>query len=303
VKTKEILLTCNAMSFGEVFHVAAAAILNEHVKWRVKHETDEHRRTTQFLEECSLGREHLQVSRQRRNSTKATTIVAEAFKKSAADSQKLLRDSWLPTSLDRSGIQAFCDKRLASIDGMKVLLWNRDRDYEPERNTSPMLLEQLSQLAHDCRMVPLIVGSCPTRIPPNSYDLTGHWRQPGIKTYREQLAFFDELREKYSALGSIGNRSGAMDGPALLGLRTLYLEDGKLKGKKQRMEQWICAIPNYKRQYLDDRDPKGLCIASEDNRKEIAGWLGRLRSGEIGGPSENGGKGCRVTPQNREVAQ
>jgi hypothetical protein len=151
-------------------------------------------------------------------------------------------------------MRVLADKHLASIVGRKILLWNRYRDdHFPGRNTSNALLTQLSKLARQCSLIPIVVSSEPIEIPDGSHDLTNLWEQPGVESYREQLAFFDLLQREHAVVASIGDKSGAMDGPALLGLPTTYLEARSTPTTaRKRMEQWLHpVVPRYEREFLN----------------------------------------------------
>jgi hypothetical protein len=243
-------LTYNADSFGEAYHVAAAGILDPTAKWRIKNgsETDR-QRARRFFEECGLTLTH----EVRGSGSAATGIIAREFRRlGGTEAQRLLKERWFPRSLDLTAIRDYAKCRLAQSPGEKILLWNRLRaQYEVGRNTKIELLDKLAMLACESELIPIVIGS-PLQESRPWCNLTGLWEVPGLEGYREQLALIRHLLEEYGLLGSIGNKSGAMDGPALLGLPTLYLE-GPKSNKKARMEKWLNGVvPGYKREWRDE---------------------------------------------------
>ena len=58
---------------------------------------------------------------------------------------------------------------------------------------------------------------------------------------RAQLQFFEHLRERHDLVGQLGVTTAGMDGPALLGLPTMYLTEAP----NVRMREWVGAVPGY----------------------------------------------------------
>lgn len=58
---------------------------------------------------------------------------------------------------------------------------------------------------------------------------------------RRQLQFFEHLRARHGLIGQVGVTTAGMDGPALMGLPTLYLTDAP----NVRMGEWVGAVPGY----------------------------------------------------------
>ena len=80
--------------------------------------------------------------------------------------------------------------------------------------------------------------------PAGAVDLTLFWKQPlfqGEDMRRAQLQLFEHLRAAYRLVGQVGVTTAGMDGPALLGLPTMYLTDRP----NPRMGLWVGAIPGY----------------------------------------------------------
>ncbi len=66
----------------------------------------------------------------------------------------------------------------------------------------------------------------------------------GLDTRIAQLRMFEYMRKSGIDLLSIGMRSGAMEGPALLGIPTIYVEEIGNK-QRERMEKWLGKVPGW----------------------------------------------------------
>ena len=58
---------------------------------------------------------------------------------------------------------------------------------------------------------------------------------------RAQLWLFEGLVRNHGLIGQVGVTSAGMDGPALMGLPTMYLTDEP----NPRLGRWVGAIPGY----------------------------------------------------------
>ena len=70
---------------------------------------------------------------------------------------------------------------------------------------------------------------------------------------RAQLQLFEQLRRAHGLVGQLGVTTAGMDGPALMGLPTLYLTDAP----NVRLGRWVGAVPGYRElvrgaAYLDE---------------------------------------------------
>jgi hypothetical protein len=70
-----------------------------------------------------------------------------------------------------------------------------------------------------------------------------------------QLGMWCCLAEWLNSLSIIGMRSGMMEVPALLGIRTLYLEE-RHNQQAERMQKWIGTVPTFERQIV--KVPPGI---------------------------------------------
>jgi hypothetical protein len=71
------------------------------------------------------------------------------------------------------------------------------------------------------------------------------WKDPvfrGDDGRRAQLQFFEHLRDAHDVVGQLGVTTAGMDGPALMGMPTMYLTDAP----NVRMRAWVGAVPGYR---------------------------------------------------------
>jgi hypothetical protein len=71
------------------------------------------------------------------------------------------------------------------------------------------------------------------------------WKDPvfrGDDGRRAQLQFFEHLREAHDVVGQLGVTTAGMDGPALMGMPTMYLTDAP----NVRLGAWVGAVPGYR---------------------------------------------------------
>lgn len=58
---------------------------------------------------------------------------------------------------------------------------------------------------------------------------------------RAQLQLFELMKERHALAGQLGVTTAGMDGPALMGLPTIYLTEKE----NVRMQKWVGAVPGY----------------------------------------------------------
>jgi hypothetical protein len=148
-------------------------------------------------------------------------------------------------------VSTWVEQRLAAahagaLAGKKVLLWVRDGRHHPARNTSfPELVELARRVQHE-GLVPIVTGDAlrDGALPDGALDMILFWKDPtfrGADQRRSQLQFFEYLKERHGLIGQLGVTTAGMDGPALLGLPTLYLTDAP----NVRLREWVGAVPGY----------------------------------------------------------
>ena len=273
-------IRCNAKSFGEAFHVSAAATLDGDVTWRVERGDDgQQARARHFLCATTRRREDNDSPVVER-APEATRRVAVAFASGACCARLRLARRWRLPQAQRREVERFADSWFSGLSRQKVLVWNRkDPTYQRERNTSGTLRDQLGRLCNDLALLPIFVGHTfgGARSP---CDLAGFWKEHPFSvpetSYQAQLHFVLHLRRAHGLVAQLGNRTGTMDGHALLGLPTLYFENGPAgdgaqgdQPNQQRMEQWTRAVPNYRRVILRARDTEDLRALETEEQTEV----------------------------------
>ena len=134
----------------------------------------------------------------------------------------------------------------------KVLIWIRTKSGPTShRNTSPSLINDLIKAAIKAGVAPILIGDA---VPSKKitgiqvknlsecYDMTGfyNWVEdipPPLKvrkrmfdSMQKQLLFFECLMTGFKIVGQVGVKSGGMDGPALIGLRTIVIDLEAIRG-------------------------------------------------------------------------
>jgi hypothetical protein len=128
----------------------------------------------------------------------------------------------------------------------KVLLWVRTGDHDAERNTCFDELRQLFELVLNAGLTPIFFGDAVPAdlVPTRGVDLTLCWKEPlfqGPDMRLAQLQLFEELKCRHNLVGQMGVTTAGMDGPALMGLPTLYLT----QERNVRLGKWVGAVPGY----------------------------------------------------------
>jgi hypothetical protein len=178
-----------------------------------------------------------------------TELVARAFRADAVAARARLRAAFLGDAPVSREVAAWVERKLAGAgesDRKKVLVWIRDGAHQPARNSSSAEIRELIACAREAGLVPVLTGDAlrAESAPAGALDLTLFWKDPvftGADTRRAQLQFFEHLRRRHGLAGQIGVTTAGMDGPALVGLPTLYLTDAP----NVRMGEWVGAVPGY----------------------------------------------------------
>jgi hypothetical protein len=94
--------------------------------------------------------------------------------------------------------------------------------------------------------VPVLTGDAIREgsVPEGALDMILFWKDPIFRQAdmrRAQLQFFECLKQRHGLVGQLGVTTAGMDGPALMGLPTLYLTDAP----NVRMCEWVSAVPGY----------------------------------------------------------
>jgi hypothetical protein len=232
-------------SFGEGWYLAAAALL-ANLPIQIRPDAAQEMQAKRFLLDAGL-KDSLRPYRSRPASPKHLThIIAQAFRADAAAAHRTLRAAFLGDESPADSLTSWIDHRVGGQTGRKVLLWVRTGDHDAERNTCFDELRQLAELVVNAGLTPIFFGDVvPLElIPPSAINLTLCWKEPlfqGPDMRRAQLQLFEELKCRHGLLGQIGVTTAGMDGPALMGLPTLYLT----QEPNVRLGKWVGAVPGY----------------------------------------------------------
>jgi hypothetical protein len=235
-----------SFSFGEGWYVAAAAVL-AHVPIQIEPDKPHTAQAEFFLRQAGLS-PRLVPYRSRPRANKALpAIIAHAFRQDRASAQALLRGAFLGNEPVSGGIVHYADQRLAvAPTRKKILVWVRQGIHHPTRNTKASELVELCRSATESGLTPLLVGDAFVggETPPAAVDLTLFWKEAifqGRDMRRAQLQLFEVLKDKHGLVGQLGVTSAGMDGPALMGLPTLYVTEQP----NVRLGLWVGAVPGY----------------------------------------------------------
>jgi hypothetical protein len=233
-------------SFGEGWYLAAAAVLAG-VAIQIEPCKPQTPQAERFLRDAGLGTEMPYRSRPRANKH-LPEIVARAFRVDPLSAQRKLRAAFLGNAPIPQTVIDWADRGLAGVSsGKKVLLWVRYGAHHPTRNTTVPELVELARRALVANLVPVLVGDAirDGGVPSGAVDMTLFWKEPifqGADMRRAQLQFFEHLRGAHGLVGQLGVTTAGMDGPALMGLATMYLTDAP----NLRLGTWVGTVPGYR---------------------------------------------------------
>ena len=240
-------------SFGEGWYLAAAALLAG-VTIQIEPGMPGTAQAERFLRDAGLL-DRLRPYRSRPRANKQTTdVVARAFRADPPGAQAKLRVAFLGDAPIATPVRDWIDPRLAGGgDRRKVLLWIRDgahahaHAHQPSRNTVYAELVELTRRVQEAGLLPILVGDAlrDGAVPAGAVDMTLFWKDPifrGDDGRRAQLQFFEHLRDAHDVIGQLGVTTAGMDGPALMGMPTMYLTDAP----NVRMRAWVGAVPGYR---------------------------------------------------------
>ncbi|WP_437821323.1 hypothetical protein [Sorangium sp. So ce1078] len=242
--------TDNGFSFGEGWYLAAAAVLAG-AAIQVEPGKIGTPQAEAFLRDAGLS-DQLQAYRSRPRAMKQTTeLVARAFKAEPSSAQRRLRAAFLGDAPIPESVTGWVDRRLAEAPAgtssrKKVLLWIREGLHHPHRNTTLAELLELTDLVQRTGLVPVLTGDAfrGGQVPEGAVDMTLFWKDATFRQLdmrRAQLQFFEHLKRTHGLVGQLGVTTAGMDGPALMGLPTMYLTDET----NVRMREWVGAVPGY----------------------------------------------------------
>ncbi len=233
-------------SFGEGWYAAAAAMVAG-VTIQIEPGKPQTLQAEQFMRESGLSHRLVPYRSRARANKQLPEIVASAFRAAPEEVQHALQTAFLGNAPIPQAIVDWCDGKLAGEPkDKKVLLWLRYAAYHPHRNTDHLELVQLAELVQTQGLLPILIGDALQEgdAPPGSVDMTLFWKLPifqGLDMRRAQLQLFEHLKSAHRLVGQIGVTTAGMDGPALMGLPTMYLT----QEPNSRLGLWVGAVPGY----------------------------------------------------------
>ena len=234
-------------SFGEGWYLAAAAVLAG-VAIQIEPGKPQTPQAERFLRDAGLGSRLVPYRSRPRANKHLPEIVARAFRADPRSAQRKLRAAFLGDAPIPQMVIAWADRKLAGASAERlVLLWVRYGVHHPTRNTTHPELVELARRALAAHLVPVLVGDAvrDEEVPSGAVDMTLFWKEPifqGADLRRAQLQFFEHLRGAHGLVGQLGVTTAGMDGPALMGLPTMYLTDAP----NVRLGTWVGTVPAYR---------------------------------------------------------
>ncbi|MFK7895248.1 MAG: hypothetical protein AB8G23_05410 [Myxococcota bacterium] len=233
-----------SFSFGEGWYVAAAALLTD-IEIQIEPDQVQSDAAERFLSDAGLGARLVPYRSRPRANKALPAIIADAFGRDAPAAQRCLRRAFLGEA-PLPEVAEWLDEafREASPAAGKVLIWVRKAVHDAERNTAEREHATICRLAAEQGLVPIVFGDALDQVPAGAVDLTLCWKEPlfqGVNMRRAQLWLFEGLARDHGLVGQVGVTSAGMDGPALMGLPTMYLTEEP----NVRLGRWVGAIPGY----------------------------------------------------------
>ena len=231
-------------SFGEGWYVAAAGVLAG-IEIQIESGQAQSDAAERFLRAAGLGAQLVSYRSRPRANKALPAIIADAFARDAAAAQRRLRLAFLGDG-PLPEVAEWIDTAFRDVSAArgKVLIWVRKAVHDAARNTTETEHARICRLATDQGLVPVVFGDALDEVPSGAVGLTLCWKQPlfqGASMRRAQLWLFECLARDHGLVGQVGVTSAGMDGPALMGLPTMYLTDAP----NPRLGRWVGAIPGY----------------------------------------------------------
>ena len=204
------------------------------------------------------------------SATFGTGVIADAFARNARTTRESTRELWRLDKVPKKAGTGVIDKRPAVRKFLLdrgflqkrayVFLFAKEgpRRAEKAHHFTSILTWRLLQeeIARSSSVIPVAAGDkIGLRTLPTlaefwkDADWTKLWSDVTIDPRSAQLGLWCLLAEECTGLSIIGMRSGMIEVPALLGIRTLYLEE-KFNQQAERMAKWIGKVPGFERQIV-----------------------------------------------------
>lgn len=209
----------------------------------------------------------LEGQRKVHSATFGTELVKRAQSASPHDFQQQLVDRWRGSDQAAAPVEAKLREwlvKIGMVPGAYALMWVKTGAMSAEKShhfTNRVAWEGLiERVRNETARVPVLIGE-DLKLTTKPH-LGKFWDHPEFPAELKaegrmgQLRLFMMLAKSvdYDVV-SVGMRSGAMEGPALVGVPTIYLEEAGNE-QAERMEKWLAALPNFFRVIID-RPPGG----------------------------------------------
>jgi hypothetical protein len=195
--------------------------------------------------------------------TTETTILAEHFKNNAVETYKTIKESWIGT--DKEKLQKEEEATIKFLEAIEMppgnyaLLWSKTGSLthpHPQHYSSAesqnYLIDEISSMGWSPVNIgddvaakatkPSLIKFWDNKNYPVSFKLEGRIGQLKMLYYISRLSGYNIV--------SVGMRSGILEGPALLGLKVIYLEE-RGNAQAERWEKLLGNVPSFKRVLLD----------------------------------------------------
>ncbi|HEX2059128.1 MAG TPA: hypothetical protein VHK90_00160 [Thermoanaerobaculia bacterium] len=231
----------------------------------------------------------------------ATRIVARAYAQDPGVAREALEEEWLPEGAREGTARGGSRKSIAEWVAEKgihkgvsyAFIWFRrsgakggaHRELDTSETATSQIIQTTRGTAAD--QIVLIGDSGYTGEARPDINLTEFWNEPGSPFHgsgrKMQLALFSYLKHSGFNIMNVGMRSGALEGPALLGIKTVFLEE-KYNLQEGRMDQWQGVVPGFKRVELEHVPTKAgkeelqrlIALTAASNRDDYRNAIDRL---------------------------
>lgn len=211
-----------------------------------------------------------------KSATWGTQVIADTFGANASAAQKLIRDLWRLDHVKQEKKFGWAPEQFSDLTAqVKQWLQGKGFDFckryvilfakqgkrhaEKAHHFTSILTWRILQerIERETRVIPVATGdNIGLRTIPYMVEF---WNDEGwkkifqkhhIEPRAAQLGMWCFLAENITGgISIVGMRSGMIEVPALLGIRTLYLEE-KLNEQSKRMLKWVGKVPTYERQEI-----------------------------------------------------
>jgi hypothetical protein len=246
--------------FGEKYHVGAALLLAP--KLRVLVVGPDKHFAVPFLSLLADGRvERIENVPSARSTyhrvSESTGIYCQQWSPEAP--QRLCEAALKTVRQKETDVMAFLARRNGFLKKPAALVWARNEDYQPERNSTSTSISQLVSLVEEVGLCPIVIGRRVADWLPSADNLIEFYKNSlfrGHDSIATQLLMFDSLIRTCGVRVSIGMKSGGMDGPGLfLGLPTVSFFEPNRRSSR-RLKQIAKTIKNFFTVALDKRPEK-----------------------------------------------